>query len=58
MLKDAPTTLLLVMPGTRIRPKAGPGVNLVPGIYALTASKTWMAGTSLAMTGNRVSLLP
>jgi hypothetical protein len=22
-----------VMPGTRVRPKAGPGVNLVPGIH-------------------------
>src|SRR5258708_4942638 len=26
------------MPGTRVRPLAGPSVNLVPGIHALVAS--------------------
>jgi hypothetical protein len=32
------------MPGTRVRPSAGPSVNLVPGIHAFLFAKTWMAG--------------
>ena len=28
-----------VMPGTRVRPSAVPGVNLVPGIHVLAAKK-------------------
>ena len=39
-----------VMAGTRVRPPAGPRINYVPGIHDL--NKTWMAGTSPAMTGN------
>jgi hypothetical protein len=31
--------LRLVMPGTRVRPLAGPSVNLVPGIHVLSASE-------------------
>ncbi len=27
------------MPGTRVRPLAGPSVNLVPGIHVLTRSE-------------------
>src|SRR5436853_843003 len=39
------------MPGTRVRPPAGPSTSLVPGIHAFgEASKAWMAGTSPAMT--------
>ena len=42
------------MPGTRVRPSAGPSTSLVPGIHDLLTSpykrKTWMAGTSPAMT--------
>src|SRR6266851_2027386 len=39
------------MPGTRVRPPAGPSVNLVPGIHVFrAATKTWLAGTSPAMT--------
>ena len=29
-----------VMPGTRVRPKAGPSINLVPGIHALYTVRT------------------
>ena len=43
--------LSIVMPRTRVRPPAGPSTGLVPGIHVLgLASKTWMAGTSPAMT--------
>ena len=38
----------LIMPGTRVRPPAGPSVTLVPGIhvflYFREASRSWMAG--------------
>jgi hypothetical protein len=40
----------IVMAGTLVRPPAGPSVNLVPGIHDFLATKTWIAGTSLAMT--------
>jgi hypothetical protein len=44
------------MPGTRVRPSAGPGVNLVPGIHVFlpfaAQSKTWMAGTSQDKPGH------
>jgi hypothetical protein len=33
--KVATDRSLAVMPGTRVRPPAGPSVNLVPGIHAL-----------------------
>jgi len=35
-----------VMPGTRVRPMAGPGTSLVPGIHVFSERhKAWMAGT-------------
>ncbi len=41
-----------VMPGTRVRPLAGPSTSLVPGIHVFLCfvGKTWMAGSSPAMT--------
>jgi hypothetical protein len=32
--------------------------GLVPGIHVLVAEKTWMAGTSPAMTKNNIPVIP
>jgi hypothetical protein len=36
--------LSVVMPGTRVRPMAGPGINLVPGTYVFRATKQGVGG--------------
>jgi hypothetical protein len=37
-LMKLPIAKGFVMPGTRVRPLAGPSVNLVPGVHVLLAS--------------------